>query len=112
MDRRPNLTASSALLGVCLLMPATASAQSASDAEKIQKLERQTELLQKQSELLQKELREIKEELARTRRRFAAVRACQVSIRRAPRVTGFGAQLGWNSPSDFRVSIASARVRP
>ena len=38
MDRRPNLTVSSALLGVCLLMSATASAQSVSDAEKIQKL--------------------------------------------------------------------------
>jgi hypothetical protein len=39
----------------------------ASDAAKIEKLERQTELLQKQSELLQKQLKEVQEELARTR---------------------------------------------
>jgi hypothetical protein len=40
-----------------------------SDSDKIQKLERQTELLQKQSELLQKQLKEVKEELARARQK-------------------------------------------
>jgi Tfp pilus assembly protein PilN len=52
----------SALLGVCFLVPASAAAQSMSDAEKIQRLERQTELLQRQSELLQKQLKEVKDD--------------------------------------------------
>jgi hypothetical protein len=46
-----------------------------SDSEKIQKLERQTELLQKQSELLQRQLKEVKEELARTRKTTEKVEA-------------------------------------
>jgi hypothetical protein len=45
-----------------LLVSSTANAQSASDSEKIEKLERQTELMQRQ-------LKELKEELARTRRK-------------------------------------------
>src|SRR5262245_53592900 len=68
MSFKRNLMGCSALLGVCFLVPAYAAAQSMSDADKIQKLERQTELLQRQSELLQKQLKEVKEELARTRK--------------------------------------------
>jgi thiazole synthase ThiGH ThiG subunit len=56
---KQKLMACTALLGVWLLLPATAGAQSASDAAKIEKLERQTELLQKQSELLQRQLKEV-----------------------------------------------------
>jgi hypothetical protein len=50
MDYRRKLMGCSALLGAWLLVPNTVAAQSISDAEKIQKLERQTELLQKQSD--------------------------------------------------------------
>jgi hypothetical protein len=75
MDRRSNSGVSSALVGVLLLVPAVASAQSMTDAEKIRKLERQTELLQQQSELLQRQLKEVKEELARTRQRTETVEA-------------------------------------
>jgi hypothetical protein len=53
--------ACSALVSAWLLMPAAAAAQSASDADKIRNLERQTELLQKQ-------LKELKGEIARMRR--------------------------------------------
>jgi hypothetical protein len=69
MDRKQKRIACGAVLGAWLLMPAAAAAQSMSDSEKIQKLERQTELLQKQSELLQKQLKEVKEELARARQK-------------------------------------------
>ena len=62
MPYRQFLMACSALVGMCLLIPAAASAQSASDGDKIQNLERQTELLQKQ-------LKEIKDELARSRKK-------------------------------------------
>jgi hypothetical protein len=75
MDCRQNLVACSALLGVWLLVPASAAAQSMSESEKIQKLERQTELLQKQSELLQRQLKEVREELARTRKKTEKVEA-------------------------------------
>jgi hypothetical protein len=75
MDCRRNLMAYSALLGAWLLVPATAAAQSMPDSEKIQKLERQTDLLQKQSELLQRQLKEVKEELARTRKKTEKVEA-------------------------------------
>src|SRR5215831_13850424 len=75
MHFKRKLMAGTALLGVWLLLPATAGAQSASDAQKIEKLERQTELLQKQSELLQRQLKEVQEELARTRRRTEKVEA-------------------------------------
>jgi hypothetical protein len=64
MPYRQFLMACSALVGVCLLIPASASAQSASDGDKIQNLEHQTEALQKQ-------LREIKDELARSRKKAA-----------------------------------------
>src|SRR5262245_20141109 len=75
MHFKRKLMAGTALLGVWLLLPATAGAQSASDAQKIEKLERQTELLQKQSELLQRQLKEVQEELARTRRKTEKVEA-------------------------------------
>src|SRR6516164_580329 len=75
MDLKQKLMACTALLGVWLFLPATAGAQSASDAQKIEKLERQTELLQKQSELLQRQLKEVQEELARTRKKTEKVEA-------------------------------------
>jgi hypothetical protein len=75
MSMRQNLMACSAILSVWLAVPAIASAQSMSDTDKIQKLERQTELLQKQSELLQRQLKEMKEELARTRKQTEKVEA-------------------------------------
>jgi hypothetical protein len=68
MDCKRKLMASTALLGVWLLVPSTAGAQSASEAAKIERLERQTELLQKQ-------LKEIQEELARTRKKTERVEA-------------------------------------
>src|ERR1700759_3157485 len=64
MPYRQFLMACSALVGVCLLIPASASAQSASDGDKIQNLEHQTEALQKQ-------LKDIKDELARSRKKSA-----------------------------------------
>src|SRR5262249_52295290 len=60
MNFKQKLMACTALLGVLLFHPATAGAQSA-EAQKIERLERQTEVLQRQ-------LKEIQEELARTRR--------------------------------------------
>ena len=62
MPYRQVLMACSALVGACLLIPASASAQSASDGDKIQNLEHQTEALQKQ-------LKDIKDELARSRKK-------------------------------------------
>ena len=67
MNFKQKLMAGTALLGACLFLPATASAQSA-EAQKIERLERQTELLQRQ-------LKEIQEELARTRKRTEKVEA-------------------------------------
>ena len=67
MNFKQKLMACTALLGVWLLHPATAGAQSA-DAQKIEKLERQTELLQQQ-------LKEIQQELARTRKQTERVEA-------------------------------------
>jgi len=64
MPYRQFLMACSALVGACLLIPANASAQSASDGDKIQNLEHQTEALQKQ-------LKDIKDELARSRKKAA-----------------------------------------
>jgi len=75
MDFKQKLMACTALLSVWLFLPATAGAQSASEAQKIEKLERQTELLQKQSELLQRQLKEVQEELARTRKKTEKVEA-------------------------------------
>jgi hypothetical protein len=49
MDFRQKLLGCSALLGVWLAVPAIASAQSMSDADKIQKLERQTDLFGRES---------------------------------------------------------------
>jgi len=66
--------ACTALLGVLLFHPATAGAQSA-EAQKIERLERQTELLQRQ-------LKEIQEELARTRKRTEKVEAKVEAARR------------------------------
>src|SRR5262249_54008764 len=68
MNFKQKLMACTALLGVWLFHPATAGAQSASEAQKIERLERQTELLQRQ-------LKEIQEELARTRKRTEKVEA-------------------------------------
>src|SRR5262245_38097358 len=68
MSFKRSLMGCSALLGVCLLVPGSAAAQSMSDADKIEKLERQTELLQRQSELLKRQLKEVKDELARSRK--------------------------------------------
>jgi hypothetical protein len=48
-SRRSTLMACTALVGVWLFIPHAAKAQSASDSEKIQSLERQTELLQNRS---------------------------------------------------------------
>jgi hypothetical protein len=62
--------ACSALVGVGLLLPGNANAQSASDSDKIQNLEHQTELLQKQ-------LKEIKDELARSRKKAAEQQQAQ-----------------------------------
>jgi hypothetical protein len=67
MNLKQKLMACTALLGVWLLAPTAATAQSA-EAAKIERLERQTELLQRQ-------LKEIQEELARTRRRTERVEA-------------------------------------
>lgn len=86
MKCRQKLMACSALLGALLLVPGAALAQSMSDAEKIQALERQTELLQKQlqeqselmrrqSELMQQQLKEVKDELAHARSRTEKVEA-------------------------------------
>src|SRR5262245_45429147 len=67
MNFKQKLMACTALLGVLLFHPATPASQSA-EAQKIQRLERQTELLQRQ-------LKEIQEELARTRKRTEKVAA-------------------------------------
>src|SRR5262245_60316668 len=67
MNFKQKLMACTALLGVLLFHPATAGAQSA-EAQKIERLERQTELLQRQ-------LKEIQDELARTRKRTEKVEA-------------------------------------
>jgi hypothetical protein len=68
--------ASTALLAAWLLVPAVAAAQM-SDADKIQRLERQTELLQQQ-------LRELKDEIAQTRRKASKVEAVPASHAAAP----------------------------
>ena len=52
MNFKQKLMAGTALLGACLFLPATASAQSA-EAQKIERLERQTELLQRQLKEIQ-----------------------------------------------------------
>jgi hypothetical protein len=102
MDYRRELMACSALLGACLLFPAAATAQSMSDAEKIQKLERQTELLQKQSELLQKQLTEVKDELTRARQKPEKLDASAQSAS-APRST---------PPRDAKSPIVKAPSAP
>jgi hypothetical protein len=68
MYSRQALMACGALVGVSLVLPHTAQAESMSDSEKIQLLERQTELLQKQ-------LKEIKDEIARSRKKTEQVEA-------------------------------------
>jgi len=69
---RYHLIASTALLSAWMLAPQTAAAQSVSEAEKIDRLERQTELLQKQLKALQ-------DELAHTRKRTEKVEAAQAA---------------------------------
>ena len=68
MDFKQKLMACTALLGASLLVPATAGAQSASEAAKIERLERQTELLQRQ-------LKELQAELAQTKKKTERVEA-------------------------------------
>jgi hypothetical protein len=70
MHCRYHLKTSAALFVASMLNPATAVAQPASDADKIERLERQTELLQKQ-------LKELKEEIAHTRKKTEKVEAAQ-----------------------------------
>jgi len=90
MDRKQKLMACSALLGAWLVVPGAASAQM-SDADKIQALERQTQLLQKQlqeqselmrrqSELMQQQLKEVKDELARARGKTEKVEASSQKV--------------------------------
>jgi septal ring factor EnvC (AmiA/AmiB activator) len=85
MDLKQKLMACTALLGVWLLVPTAATAQS-SEAAKIERLERQTELLQRQ-------LKEIQEELARTRKKTerveAKVEAAPARLRWSPRARQF-----------------------
>jgi hypothetical protein len=71
MCRTQSLMTSSALLG-WLLVPGAAEAQSLSSSEKIERLERQTELLQQQ-------LKALKQELAQTRRKTDKVEAVQAA---------------------------------
>jgi hypothetical protein len=70
------LMMSSAMLG-WLVVPCGAEAQSPSNSEKIEKLERQTELLQQQ-------LKALKDELAHTRKKADKVEAVQTAARTAP----------------------------
>jgi hypothetical protein len=70
------LRMSSAMLG-WLLVPFGAEAQSPSSSDKIERLERQTELLQQQ-------LKALKDELARTRKKTDKVEAAQTAARTAP----------------------------
>ena len=65
---KQRLMACTALLGAWLLVPAAAGAQPASEAAKIERLERQTELLQRQ-------LKELQAELAQTKKKTERVEA-------------------------------------
>ncbi len=71
MCRTQSLMTSGALLG-WLLVPGTAQAQSLSSSEKIERLERQTELLQQQ-------IKALKEEMAQTRKKTDKVEAVQAA---------------------------------
>jgi hypothetical protein len=78
MHCRYHVMASTALLVAWMLVPDVAAAQSTSDTEKIERLERQTELLQKQLKALQNEI-------ASTRKRTEKVEAAQAhSVAAAP----------------------------
>jgi hypothetical protein len=68
MSFKQKLMACTALLGAWLLVPAAAGAQSSSEAAKIERLERQTELLQRQ-------LKELQAELAQTKKKTERVEA-------------------------------------
>jgi hypothetical protein len=68
MNFKQKLMACTALLGAWLLVPAAAGAQSALEAQKIERLERQTELLQRQ-------LKELQAELAQTKKKTERVEA-------------------------------------
>ncbi len=76
MHCRYHLMASTALCVAWLSIPSVAAAQAMSDAEKIERLERQTEALQKQLKALQNEI-------AQTRQRTAKVEAAQATAPRA-----------------------------
>jgi hypothetical protein len=58
-----------ALVAGCLLTPNSVSAQSSSDAEKLEQLQRQTELLQKQLDRQNALIRELQQEVSRTRKK-------------------------------------------
>jgi hypothetical protein len=78
MHCRYHMMASTAFLVAWMLGPDVAVAQSTSDAEKIERLERQTELLQKQ-------LKELQSEIASTRKKTDKVEAAQAhAIAAAP----------------------------
>jgi hypothetical protein len=68
MNFKQKLMACTTLLSAWLLVPAAAGAQSASEAQKIERLERQTELLQRQ-------LKELQAELAQTKKKTERVEA-------------------------------------
>jgi hypothetical protein len=72
MCHKYRLLASAAFFAAPLCLSSAANAQAMSDAEKIQRLERQTELLQKQ-------LKELKSEIASTRKKTEKVEAAQVN---------------------------------
>lgn len=70
MHCRYHLIASTVPLMAWMLVPGVAAAQSMSDAEKIERLERQTEILQRQ-------LKELQKEIASTRKKTDKVEAVQ-----------------------------------
>lgn len=72
MCHKYRLLASVAFFAAPLCFSSTANAQAMSDAEKIQRLEHQTELLQKQ-------LKELKDEIATMRKKAEKVEAAQAS---------------------------------
>jgi hypothetical protein len=87
MHFRYHLMTSTALFAAWMFNPAAVVAQSASDADKIESLERQTELLQKQ-------LKELKDEIARTRKRTDKVEAAQAVSAAAPHAPPLPADKG------------------
>ena len=95
---RYHLVASTALLGAWILAPQAATAQSLSKSEKIERLERQTELLQKQLKALQ-------DELAHTRKRTDKVEAAQAAAPAAPSADSKSPIVKAVSPVTDRVKV-------